>query len=165
MPCPRAPARDTIEYDMGHDPMNVTVIPHSTEFLRASLDGHAEISMAEILEAAIAERLDRERAISALRMYTPHEDAGARTKSEPTVVTPGWLPLAAILLLFTITAQAGVQVSETTITLPTWSEGPPDTNPLFDWFSNSGTYRGLYASYPYTFRTNFLAIPIRRGVW
>ncbi len=64
----------------------------------------------------------------------------------------------AILVLLTTPnlVQADVRVSESTIALPTWSEGPADTNPLFDLFRSAGSYNGVYASYPYTYRTNFL---------
>lgn len=45
-----------------------------------------------------------------------------------------------------------VKAWQDTLTLLTWSEGPPDTNPRFELYA-----RGDYPSYPYAFRTNFLS--------
>jgi tetratricopeptide (TPR) repeat protein len=47
-------------------------------------------------------------------------------------------------------ADAAVTVSQDTITLKTWSEGLPDTNPWFELLAGNN-----YAVYPYTMRTNF----------
>jgi uncharacterized protein (TIGR03437 family) len=61
------------------------------------------------------------------------------------------LSIAALLSTCTLAA-ANVQVWQDTVNLLTWSEGPPDTNPRFELLAE-----GNYPSYPYAFRTNFLA--------
>ena len=46
---------------MEHEAMNVTLSPHGVELLRAVRDRHPGLSPTEILEAALAESLGRER--------------------------------------------------------------------------------------------------------
>lgn len=53
--------------------MNVTLSPHGVELLRAVRDRHPELSAAEILEAALAESLEREQERSVPRMRTREE--------------------------------------------------------------------------------------------
>ena len=60
--------------------------------------------------------------------------------------------LIAALLLSCPLAAAQVKAWQDTLTLLTWSEGPPDPNPQFELYA-----RGNYPSYPYAFRTNFLS--------
>jgi hypothetical protein len=61
-------------------------------------------------------------------------------------------PLLAALLLACPLAAEKVQVWQDALTLLTWSEGPPDPNPPFELYA-----RGIYPSYPYAFRINFLS--------
>jgi hypothetical protein len=58
---------------MEHEPMTVTLSPHGAELLRAVHNRHPELSTMEILEAALAESLGRERESSAPRMHTREE--------------------------------------------------------------------------------------------
>jgi hypothetical protein len=58
---------------MEHEPMNVVLNPHGVELLRAVRDRHPELSEAEILEAELAESLERARNTSVPRMGTPEE--------------------------------------------------------------------------------------------
>jgi tetratricopeptide (TPR) repeat protein len=60
--------------------------------------------------------------------------------------------LIAVLLSTFPVAAANVRVWQDTLTLLTWSEGPPDTNPRFELYP-----QGNYPSYPYAFRTNLLS--------
>ena len=60
------------------------------------------------------------------------------------------LALLSLLLASAALADAGVQVWEDTLTLPTYQEGPPDPNPPFDLFTGGNYF------YPYTWRINFL---------
>jgi len=53
--------------------MNVTLSPHAVELLRSVRDRHPELSPAEILEAALAESLEREAEPSVPRMRTREE--------------------------------------------------------------------------------------------
>jgi predicted Zn-dependent protease len=62
-----------------------------------------------------------------------------------------WRVLCGIAALAgaTLLAQdATVRVREVTVTLPTYDEGAPDTNPQFDWF-----YKNPFPNYPYPIRT------------
>ena len=58
---------------MEHEPMNVMLNPHGVELLRVLHDRHPELSPAEILEAALAESLEREGEPSAPRMRSREE--------------------------------------------------------------------------------------------
>jgi tetratricopeptide (TPR) repeat protein len=58
------------------------------------------------------------------------------------------LPLAVFLTCSLNEAAAQVRVSEGTLTIPTYEEGPPDPNPPFAQFSTT------FFSYPYTLREN-----------
>jgi len=58
---------------MEHEPMSVRLSPHGVELLRAVRDRHPELSEAEILEAALAESLEREQEPSLPRMRTREE--------------------------------------------------------------------------------------------
>jgi len=53
--------------------MNVTLSPHGVELLRAVRDRHPELSPTEILEAALAESLEREPEPSVPRIHTREE--------------------------------------------------------------------------------------------
>jgi hypothetical protein len=61
-----------------------------------------------------------------------------------------WLGPALLLCFIPGPAQTAVTVSEDTVTLKTWSEGLPDTNPWFELFPSYN-----YPMYPYTLRNNF----------
>jgi tetratricopeptide (TPR) repeat protein len=61
-------------------------------------------------------------------------------------------PLIAALLVTCPLAAEQVKAWQDTLTLLTWSEGPPDINPHFELYAGN-----TYPSYPYAFRTNFLS--------
>src|SRR5579884_1704342 len=58
-----------------------------------------------------------------------------------------WLLVFAALC----SVSAEVRISQATIRMPTWAEGPPDPDPGFDVLLPSTTY----PAYPYPYRTNF----------
>lgn len=59
----------------------------------------------------------------------------------------GWGTLFTTMLAMAVTAPAQVKAWEGSITLPTYEEGMPDSNPPFSVYTNS-------LNYPYTLRTN-----------
>ena len=58
---------------MEHEPMNVTLSPQGTELLRAAHSRHPELSPAEILEEALADRFGHEMDPSMPRQRTREE--------------------------------------------------------------------------------------------